>query len=113
MLHVVATPIGNLGDLTPRALEALKGASLIACEDTRRTWQLLSHFGVPRPEMVSYRQGNEERVSRTVIDAVNAGREVVLVSDGGYPRSPTPVTASCASARRRTCRSTSFPARAP
>ena len=85
MLHVVATPIGNLGDLTPRAQEALKGASLIACEDTRRTWQLLSHFGIPRPEMISYRQGNEDRVSRIVIDAVNAGREVVLVSDGGYP----------------------------
>jgi len=84
-LYVVATPIGNLGDLTPRAQEALKGASLIACEDTRRTWQLLSHFGIPRPEMISYRQGNEERVSRTVVDAVNAGREVVLVSDGGYP----------------------------
>ena len=85
MLHVVATPIGNLGDLTPRAQEALKGASLIACEDTRRTWQLLSHFGIPRPEMISYRQGNEDRVARTVIDAVTAGREVVLVSDGGYP----------------------------
>ena len=85
MLHVVATPIGNLGDLTPRALDAFKNASLIACEDTRRTWQLLSHFGVPRPEMISYRQGNEERVTRTVIDAVKAGREVVLASDGGYP----------------------------
>lgn len=85
MLHVVATPIGNLGDLSPRALEAFKGASLIACEDTRRTWQLLSHFGVPRPEMVSYRQGNEERVARHVIEAVTSGREVVLASDGGYP----------------------------
>ena len=50
MLHVVATPIGNLGDLSPRALDALRGASLIACEDTRRTWQLLSHFDVPRPD---------------------------------------------------------------
>ena len=85
MLHVTATPIGNLGDLSPRALDAFRNASLIACEDTRRTWQLLSHFGIPRPEMVSYRQGNEERVSRTVIDAVKAGREVVLCSDGGYP----------------------------
>ncbi|MBQ4199490.1 MAG: 16S rRNA (cytidine(1402)-2'-O)-methyltransferase [Kiritimatiellae bacterium] len=85
MLHVVATPIGNLGDLSPRALEAFKGASLIACEDTRRTWQLLSHFGVPRPEMVSYRQGNEERVARHVIEAATSGREVVLASDGGYP----------------------------
>lgn len=85
MLHVVATPIGNLGDLSPRALDAFKSASMIACEDTRRTWQLLSHFGVPRPEMVSYRQGNEERVALAVVAAVRAGREVVLCSDGGYP----------------------------
>ncbi len=85
MLHVIATPIGNLGDLSPRALEALRTASLIACEDTRRTWQLLSHFEIPRPEMISYRQGNEERVSDTIIAAVNAGCEVALASDGGYP----------------------------
>ena len=85
MLHVVATPIGNLGDLSPRALDALKAASLIACEDTRRTWQLLSHFGVPRPEMVSYRQGNEERLTERIVADVLAGREVALCSDGGYP----------------------------
>ncbi len=85
MLHVIATPIGNLGDLSPRALEALKNASLLACEDTRRTWQLLSHFGVPRPEMISYRQGNEERVTLAIVEAVKAGREVALCSDGGYP----------------------------
>ena len=85
MLHVVATPIGNLGDMSARALECLRSASLIACEDTRRTWQLLTHFGIPRPEMLSYRQGNEERVAETVIAAVNAGREVALCSDGGYP----------------------------
>ena len=82
---VVATPIGNLADLSPRALEAFRRAELIACEDTRRTWQLLTHFGIPRPEMVSYRQGNEERVTALVIDAVKAGRRVVLCSDGGYP----------------------------
>lgn len=85
MLHIVATPIGNLGDLTPRALEAFKAASLIACEDTRRTWQLLTHFGISRPEMVSYRQGNEERIAERVISAIESGREVVLCSDGGYP----------------------------
>ena len=85
MLHVVATPIGNLGDLSPRALEAFRAASLVACEDTRRTWQLLTHFGVPRPEMLSYRQGNEERAGEAVVAAVRAGREVVLCSDGGYP----------------------------
>jgi 16S rRNA (cytidine1402-2'-O)-methyltransferase len=85
MLHVVATPIGNLADLSPRALDAFKSAALIACEDTRRTWQLLTHFGVPRPEMISYRQGNEERITRRIIDAVQAGTDVVLCSDGGYP----------------------------
>jgi 16S rRNA (cytidine1402-2'-O)-methyltransferase len=85
MLHIIATPIGNLADLTPRALEAFKTAELIACEDTRRTWQLLTHFGIPRPEMISYRQGNEERVTERIIAAVEAGREVALCSDGGYP----------------------------
>ena len=85
MLHVVATPIGNLGDLSPRGLEAFKSATLIACEDTRRTWQLLTHFGVPRPEMISYRQGNEERTTERIVEAVEAGAEVVLCSDGGYP----------------------------
>ena len=85
MLHVVATPIGNLGDISARALECLKSAQLIACEDTRRTWQLLTHFGIPRPDMISYRQGNEERISEVVVAAVNAGKEVALCSDGGYP----------------------------
>jgi 16S rRNA (cytidine1402-2'-O)-methyltransferase len=85
MLHIIATPIGNLADLTPRALEAFKTAELIACEDTRRTWQLLTHFGIPRPEMISYRQGNEERITERIIAAVEAGKEVALCSDGGYP----------------------------
>ena len=86
MLHVVATPIGNLGDLSPRAIEALKGAAAIACEDTRRTWQLLSHFEIPRPqEMFSYRQGNEERVTEKVLSLLAEGKDVALCSDGGYP----------------------------
>ena len=85
MLHIVATPIGNLGDLTPRALEALRTADLIACEDTRRTWALLTAHNLPRPEMISYRQGNEERAGEQLVAAVQAGRSVVLCSDGGYP----------------------------
>ncbi len=86
MLHVVATPIGNLGDLSPRALDVLRGAAVIACEDTRRTWQLLTHFEIPRPpEMFSYRQGNEERVTMRVLDELRASKEVALCSDGGYP----------------------------
>ena len=86
MLHVVATPIGNLGDLSPRGLDALRGAAVVACEDTRRTWQLLTHFGIPRPkEMFSYRQGNEDRVTERVIAHLKAGEDVALCSDGGYP----------------------------
>ena len=85
MLHVIATPIGNLGDLTPRGLACFRTAALVACEDTRRTWALLSHFGVPRPEMVSYRQGNEERVTERIVAELRAGKEVALCSDGGYP----------------------------
>ena len=86
MLHVIATPIGNLSDLSPRAIEAFKSAAVIACEDTRRTWQLLTHFGIPRPpEMFSYRQGNEERITEKVMSDLAAGKEVALCSDGGYP----------------------------
>ena len=92
MLHIIATPIGNLGDLSPRAVEAFKGAAVIACEDTRRTWQLLTHFGIPRPEMISYRQGNEERITERIIADVKAGKEVALCSDGGYPGSRIPAT---------------------
>ena len=74
MLHVIATPIGNLGDLSPRAIEAFKTAAVIACEDTRRTWQLLTHFGISRPaEMFSYRQGNEDRITEKVLTDLAAG----------------------------------------
>ncbi len=85
MLSILATPIGNLDDLTPRALHALKNAELIACEDTRRTWQLLSHHAIPRPRMISYRQGNEEQVAEKILGAVRSDIHVALCSDGGYP----------------------------
>lgn len=85
MLHVVATPIGNLGDLTPRARDALAGASVIACEDTRRTWALLSAHAIARPHMISYREGREETAGAQIVAALREGREVVLCSDGGYP----------------------------
>lgn len=85
MLHVVATPIGNMGDISARAVECFKNCTLIACEDTRRTWGLLSSLSIPRPEMISYRQGNEERVTQRILDALTSGADVVLCSDGGYP----------------------------
>lgn len=84
-LYVVATPLGNLGDLSQRVREVLSTVPFIACEDTRRTWQLLSALGVPRPEMFSYRQGNEEQVTRRIMGLVQAGTPVALCSDGGYP----------------------------
>ena len=85
MLSVIATPIGNLADLTPRALDALRGAELIASEDTRRTWGLLSANNIPRPEMISYREGNEDRAGEAIVRALRDGRRVALCSDGGYP----------------------------
>lgn len=86
MLYIVATPIGNLDDMTPRAVEAFKKADIVACEDTRRTWALMTHFGIPRPaEMISYRQGNEERTGVKIVEALRGGKEVVLCSDGGSP----------------------------
>lgn len=85
MLHVVATPVGNLGDLTPRARDAFTSADVIACEDTRRTWTLLSAFHIARPKMISYRQGKEEQAGEQVLRELAQGREVVLCSDGGYP----------------------------
>ncbi len=85
-LYVVATPLGNLGDLSPRAREVLAMVPAIACEDTRRTWQLLSAAGIPRPAtFFSYRQGIEEEVSRRIVGLVRAGTPVALCSDGGYP----------------------------
>ncbi len=86
MLYLTATPIGNLGDLTPRALETLKAVRTIACEDTRRTWQLLTHFGIPRPEtMISYHEGNEEQTGERILGLLRAGEDVALCTDAGYP----------------------------
>ncbi len=86
MLYLVATPIGNLGDMTPRGLEVLKTARVIACEDTRRTWALLTNFAIPRPpEMISYREGNEDRAGARILELLADGTDVALCTDGGYP----------------------------
>lgn len=84
-LYVVATPLGNLADLSDRVRATLAAAPVIACEDTRRTWQLLSALEIPRPEMFSYRQGNEEQVTARIVGFVRSGVPVALCSDGGYP----------------------------
>jgi 16S rRNA (cytidine1402-2'-O)-methyltransferase len=82
---VVATPIGNLGDLSPRAGDVLGRVGLIACEDTRRTAKLLNHVGVPRPELVVANEHTETAAVRRVLAALTGGVDVALVSDAGTP----------------------------
>ncbi len=84
-LVLCATPIGNLEDMSPRAIDALRMADVIACEDTRRTRKLLSHFGVPTPDLSVYNEVTEKRRSAELVEVVAAGRTVVLVSDAGMP----------------------------
>jgi 16S rRNA (cytidine1402-2'-O)-methyltransferase len=83
-LYLVATPIGNLGDITLRALDVLKHADRIACEDTRQTQKLLNHFAIVTPT-VSYHQHNERQRSTELIDALKAGARIAVVSDAGIP----------------------------
>jgi 16S rRNA (cytidine1402-2'-O)-methyltransferase len=83
-LYVVATPIGNLGDLSPRALKVLDGVDLIAAEDTRVTGALLGHFGV-RKKMLALHEHNEDEAARDVLDQLRKDRSVALVSDAGTP----------------------------
>jgi 16S rRNA (cytidine1402-2'-O)-methyltransferase len=85
-LVVVATPIGNLGDLTPRAVQTLRDADIIAAEDTRRTRTLLSHAGVPAGRRLTAVHGhNEARRARELVDAVARGETVAVVTDAGTP----------------------------
>ncbi|MFW8601736.1 16S rRNA (cytidine(1402)-2'-O)-methyltransferase [Desulfobacterota bacterium M19] len=84
ILYVVATPIGNLEDITLRALRILAEVSLIACEDTRQTRKLLTHFKINTP-LTSYYRGREVSRAAQIITALKAGRDVALVSDAGVP----------------------------
>lgn len=83
-LYLVATPIGNLGDITLRALEVLRGVNRIACEDTRQTQKLLNHFQIAKPT-VSYHEHNERSRSTELIQNIKAGEAIALVSDAGTP----------------------------
>jgi 16S rRNA (cytidine1402-2'-O)-methyltransferase len=83
-LHVVATPIGNLGDLSPRALEILRSVSAICAEDTRHTRQLLSHFGLERP-LLALHEHNESEIAERLVARLAGGESLALVSDAGTP----------------------------
>src|SRR5438045_3246447 len=83
-LYVVATPIGNLEDITLRALRTLKECDLVAAEDTRRTGQLLKHFAISKP-LLSYFQFNEARRSEEILERLRRGEKIALVTDAGSP----------------------------
>jgi 16S rRNA (cytidine1402-2'-O)-methyltransferase len=83
-LYVVATPIGNLEDITYRAVRVLKEADLIACEDTRHTARLLNHYGIDKP-MISYHEHNEAARAEELVGKLEAGMNVAQVSDAGMP----------------------------
>jgi 16S rRNA (cytidine1402-2'-O)-methyltransferase len=84
VLYVVATPLGNLEDITRRALRGLKEVALVACEDTRRTRALLTHFGIHVP-VTSYFEHNKLRKGTRLLEALAAGQSVALVTDAGTP----------------------------
>jgi 16S rRNA (cytidine1402-2'-O)-methyltransferase len=88
-LYVVATPIGNLEDISARALRVLSEVEFIAAEDTRRTGILLSHFGLSTP-MRPYHEHNEEAVAQQIVEAIEQDRDVALVSDAGTPQIADP-----------------------
>jgi 16S rRNA (cytidine1402-2'-O)-methyltransferase len=83
-LYVVATPIGNLGDITLRALEILKGVDAIAAEDTRHTSGLLSHFGISK-KLIAVHEHNENQSAEKLLVQLNAGENIALVTDAGTP----------------------------
>ena len=84
ILHVVATPIGNLGDFSPRAVETLRSVSAICAEDTRRTRPLLQHFGIDTA-LVALHEHNEDEMASRLVARLSAGESLALVSDAGTP----------------------------
>ena len=111
-LYLVGTPIGNLGDLSVRALETLRSADFIAAEDTRVTAKLLNHFEIRKP-CVSYYEHNKYASGEKIVARLLAGETCALVTDAGMPAISDPARTLCASApsRASTCRSS--PAHAP
>ncbi len=83
-LYIVPTPVGNLSDMTLRAIETLKKVTLILAEDTRTSGVLLAHFGISTP-MVSYHKFNEHDTLNVIVERLDAGEEIALISDAGTP----------------------------
>ena len=83
-LYLVATPIGNLADITHRALQILKDEDLIACEDTRHTHKLLQHYGIST-KTISYHEHNEQQRTAQLVALLKQGSSIAVVSDAGTP----------------------------
>jgi 16S rRNA (cytidine1402-2'-O)-methyltransferase len=98
ILYVVATPLGNLGDLSLRAMEVLRAVPVVAAEDTRRTRGLLTHLGAS-PRLLSYHAHSEEPRLEALLEILHDGRDVALVSDAGTPVVSDPGTDLVAAAR--------------
>jgi 16S rRNA (cytidine1402-2'-O)-methyltransferase len=84
MLYLVATPIGNLGDITLRALETLRAVDMVASEDTRKTGLLLKHFDISKPQL-SFHEHNEDRAGDRIVALLQEGKSVAIVTDAGTP----------------------------
>jgi 16S rRNA (cytidine1402-2'-O)-methyltransferase len=84
MLYLVATPIGNLGDITLRALEALRAVDFVASEDTRKTGLLLKHFNIKKPQ-IAFHEHNEDKAGQRIIALIEQGKSVAVVSNAGTP----------------------------
>jgi len=84
MLYLVATPIGNLGDITLRALETLRAVDIVASEDTRKTGILLKHFNIEKPQ-ISFHEHNEQRAGERIEELLKQGKAVAVVTDAGTP----------------------------
>lgn len=84
MLYLVATPIGNLGDITLRALEVLREVDFVASEDTRKTGLLLKHFDIKKPQ-IAFHEHNEEKAGQRIVALLQEGQSVAVVSDAGTP----------------------------
>ncbi|HNT53261.1 MAG TPA: 16S rRNA (cytidine(1402)-2'-O)-methyltransferase [Anaerolineaceae bacterium] len=84
MLYIVATPIGNLGDITQRALDTLQLVDYVISEDTRKTGILLKHFEIQKPQ-ISFREDNEQRALPRILELLEAGKSLALVTDAGTP----------------------------
>lgn len=83
-LYIIATPIGNLGDLSPRAVETLKNVDIILCEDTRHSGRLLNHFEINN-KLMSYHEHNEKHRSDQLLDDIISGKNIAIISDAGSP----------------------------